>query len=398
MTRVVLAVAVLAGALASAQAQLRGHGGPVRALAVSPDGRTAISGSFDETVIRWSLARGDQREIIMLFRQRNESKSRGMRDRRDGHAPIGAVLRHGGGDRVVGLRLVPVAIRSDVAEQPIDQDARAGALVAVDHDAGGIAECRAHGVLRAQSLETLITGAEHNALHPPPARHQFKSLAKKRRVVAIGFFIEQMNGRKIAFAAFCRRQSAEAADRDRAHHEARTRKLRGHEIEPGAVAADDDEIRHPHMRREQRHLGLGTGRHLVGQCIDPQESICLGERRDRTRTLAGGIGDQAAIALDQRHHDEFGAAEFGSNPHRHSRRDLGIGARRQPGHPAQHRHDHVVKGEHRRGRKSRQDHHRLAVADREAQWLTRFQRHAMGDDAGFSQPRDDAMRHIAGAL
>ena len=23
------------------------------------------------------------------------------------------------------------------------------------------------------------------------------------------------------------------------------------------MAADDDEIRHPHMRREQRHLGLG---------------------------------------------------------------------------------------------------------------------------------------------
>jgi cytochrome c len=66
MTRVALAFAILAGALASAQAQLRGHGGPVRALAVSADGRTAISGSFDETAIRWSLSR-DAAEQVMRF-------------------------------------------------------------------------------------------------------------------------------------------------------------------------------------------------------------------------------------------------------------------------------------------------------------------------------------------
>ena len=38
-----------------AQAQMRGHGGPVRALAVSPDGRTAMSGSFDQSAILWEL-------------------------------------------------------------------------------------------------------------------------------------------------------------------------------------------------------------------------------------------------------------------------------------------------------------------------------------------------------
>ena len=36
---------------ATAQAQLRGHGGPVRALAISADGNTAISGSFDTSAI-----------------------------------------------------------------------------------------------------------------------------------------------------------------------------------------------------------------------------------------------------------------------------------------------------------------------------------------------------------
>ena len=45
----VLIVALLA---ASAHAQLRGHGGPVRALAISADGATAVSGSFDSSAIR----------------------------------------------------------------------------------------------------------------------------------------------------------------------------------------------------------------------------------------------------------------------------------------------------------------------------------------------------------
>ncbi len=40
---------------APAEAQLSGHGGPVRALAVSADGATALSGSFDTSAIRWSL-------------------------------------------------------------------------------------------------------------------------------------------------------------------------------------------------------------------------------------------------------------------------------------------------------------------------------------------------------
>ena len=38
------------------QAELKGHGGPVRAIAVSADGRSVLSGSFDTSAIRWSLA------------------------------------------------------------------------------------------------------------------------------------------------------------------------------------------------------------------------------------------------------------------------------------------------------------------------------------------------------
>ena len=49
---------------APVDAQLRGHGGPVRALAISPDGRTAISGSFDQSAILWSLSRNAAEQVL----------------------------------------------------------------------------------------------------------------------------------------------------------------------------------------------------------------------------------------------------------------------------------------------------------------------------------------------
>ena len=47
-----------------ALAQMRGHGGPVRAVAVAPDGATAISGSFDTSAIRWSLPRNAAEQVL----------------------------------------------------------------------------------------------------------------------------------------------------------------------------------------------------------------------------------------------------------------------------------------------------------------------------------------------
>jgi len=47
-----------------APAQLRGHGGLVRAIAVSSDGKTALSGSFDTSAIRWSLATGSAEQVL----------------------------------------------------------------------------------------------------------------------------------------------------------------------------------------------------------------------------------------------------------------------------------------------------------------------------------------------
>lgn len=51
-------------AASPAYAQLRGHGGPVKALAISPDGSNAVSGSFDTSVIRWSLTRNAAEQVL----------------------------------------------------------------------------------------------------------------------------------------------------------------------------------------------------------------------------------------------------------------------------------------------------------------------------------------------
>jgi cytochrome c len=47
-----------------ALAQLPGHGGPVRAIAVSPDGEKVLSGSFDSSAIRWSLATESAEQVL----------------------------------------------------------------------------------------------------------------------------------------------------------------------------------------------------------------------------------------------------------------------------------------------------------------------------------------------
>src|ERR1700690_1789915 len=62
--RIVFFVFALSFIGGMAHAQLRGHGGPVRALAISPDGKTALSGSFDSSAIRWSLERNAAEQVL----------------------------------------------------------------------------------------------------------------------------------------------------------------------------------------------------------------------------------------------------------------------------------------------------------------------------------------------
>jgi cytochrome c len=59
-----LIAAVCAVGLEPIRAQLRGHGGAVRALAISADGLHVISGSFDTSAIRWSLSRNVAEQVM----------------------------------------------------------------------------------------------------------------------------------------------------------------------------------------------------------------------------------------------------------------------------------------------------------------------------------------------
>jgi cytochrome c len=68
-----------------AHAQLRGHGGPVRALAISADGKSAVSGSFDSSAIRWSLERNAAEQVLRF----HESAVNAVALMPDGHAVTG---------------------------------------------------------------------------------------------------------------------------------------------------------------------------------------------------------------------------------------------------------------------------------------------------------------------
>jgi cytochrome c len=59
-----LIAAACAVGLEPIHAQLRGHGGAVRALAISADGQHVISGSFDTSAIRWSLSRNVAEQVM----------------------------------------------------------------------------------------------------------------------------------------------------------------------------------------------------------------------------------------------------------------------------------------------------------------------------------------------
>ncbi|WP_439575083.1 c-type cytochrome [Phreatobacter sp.] len=66
IARLFRAIGLVACCLAapSAAQELRGHGGPVRALAISADGRIALSGSFDTSAILWGIETGTALTVL----------------------------------------------------------------------------------------------------------------------------------------------------------------------------------------------------------------------------------------------------------------------------------------------------------------------------------------------
>ena len=76
-----------------AEAQLRGHGGPIRALAVSADGAAALSGSFDASAMRWSLRDNLAEQVLRL----HESAVNAVAILNDGRAVTA------GADAIIGI-------------------------------------------------------------------------------------------------------------------------------------------------------------------------------------------------------------------------------------------------------------------------------------------------------
>src|SRR5215472_13462153 len=60
----VVVIALLPIQATPARAQLAGHGGPVRAIAISGDGNDVLSGSFDTAAIRWSLKTESAEQVL----------------------------------------------------------------------------------------------------------------------------------------------------------------------------------------------------------------------------------------------------------------------------------------------------------------------------------------------
>jgi cytochrome c len=76
-----IVAALLALHSAPAFAQLTGHGGVVRAIAISRDGNSVLSGSFDTAAIRWSL-KTESAEQVLRFHSDAVNAVAFLRDRR----------------------------------------------------------------------------------------------------------------------------------------------------------------------------------------------------------------------------------------------------------------------------------------------------------------------------
>ncbi|HWN53118.1 MAG TPA: c-type cytochrome [Xanthobacteraceae bacterium] len=120
-------------AIGAANAQLRGHGGAVRALTVSPDGKSLISGSFDTSVIRWSLERNAAEDVLRF----HDGAVNAVILLRDGRAAAGGedarIAIWNPGERMP--RIVLEGHRAPVVALAVSPDGRFLASASWDHTA-----------------------------------------------------------------------------------------------------------------------------------------------------------------------------------------------------------------------------------------------------------------------
>nr|WP_210261267.1 c-type cytochrome [Enterovirga sp. DB1703] len=121
-----------------AAAEFRGHGGPVRALAILEDGAAAVSGSFDQSAILWDLRSGEARSVLRFH-----------------EGAVNAVLALPGGRFATAGEDGRIALWQPGGGQPLQvEEAHKGPIVglALSPDGGRIASASWDGTARLTPL------------------------------------------------------------------------------------------------------------------------------------------------------------------------------------------------------------------------------------------------------
>ena len=243
-----------------------------------------------------------------------------------------------------------------------------------------------------------------HALQASVSGNQNQTGAEVRTVVLAGAWIQQMHPSQIAFAAPDGIESRGRADRQEFRAESRLLQPTQQMIQPDAMAADHDQIGQRQVAAQQLDL---NDRRLLDDLLMPadgHEPVGMAKGGDRTGALAHRVrGQRDAVigffaALNKADQQILGAADlrvdFNRQPGRHDRRRFDSAAS-QPAEDGCHE---LVKREDRRRGEPGQDHHRLARGGGQTDRFARFERDAVGDDAGVGQFADGAVREIALAL
>ena len=193
-----------------------------------------------------------------------------------------------------------------------------------------------------------------------------------------------MDGGDIAFSAPRGGETAHTANVENLDRKTIGFETRGNDVQPDAVAADDNQIRRSMGTADDLYIDRRPGRDALCVLSDRDEAIGLRERGDRTGTLCDRIGDERTVhGAGQRDHQKFRAAKLRGNPHWQCRRDLLLALGRETGKGPDDGCYELMERENRRGRKAGQDDQRFAACDRQAHRFARLQRDAMHHDAGI---------------
>ena len=312
----------------------------------------------EERLHRGALRRlSTTRKVVVLGRERQEAETvecaRPTRSRRPSRRGPARPRRRPRCASAAGCRSPAGRLR---LQQLVDQHARAGAGIAVDHQAGRIGE-RGRERLAAALRPSKRASPGRNTM--PCMRCQPCTSASP----------------SAAADARCRCRSPDRGDARgaRSHSPRRAaatpprlptaivRAVRPRsasapstDVERDAVAAHDHEIGHARGLPDQRHARARAGIERRRQRVDLEEAVGLREARHRARALGGRKRDQPVLA---RRPAPPARIPCGRAPRRCAPaprpRCVRAASGGRPGERADHRRDEGVEGEDRRGRETR---------------------------------------------